>query len=72
MFRMMRAVPRMATLRQVNIKSQTVKASNHKVSFVVSLFTLYCCYSGHLGPGCQSYASCQQNQCQKLLSCPTE
>ena len=32
MFRMMRAVPRMASLRQATIKSQTVKSVNHKAS----------------------------------------
>merc|ERR1712013_305228 len=32
MFRMMRAVPRMANMRQASIKSQTVRAVNQKVS----------------------------------------
>jgi len=32
MFRMMRAVPRMANMRQATIKSQTVRAVNQKVS----------------------------------------
>jgi len=36
MFRMMRAVPRMATMRQASIKSQTVRAVNHKVTLVQS------------------------------------
>ena len=39
MFRMMRAVPRMASLRQATIQSQTVKSVNHKASISLGVMS---------------------------------
>ena len=39
MFRMMRAVPRMASVRQATIKSQTVMSVKHKASISISVMT---------------------------------